>query len=95
MEEDLKGEATGDSRTRSGARELQIPRFARDDKSERCPLEVCRQKRSVAMGGNGHENLGHGQHSLKCVGEGSGKFGSQKVDIQLQITRAVHAVHDE
>src|ERR1700704_5224935 len=58
-------------------------------------LEVRGQKRGVPVRGNGHENRGHGQHPFKRVGEGSGKFGSQEVDIQLKITRAVHAVHHE
>ena len=72
-----------------------VPTWVAVRAGARKPLEVRGQKWAVAMGGNGHENLGHGQHSLECIGEGSGKFGSQKVDIQLKITRAVHAVHDE
>ena len=47
------------------------------------------------MGGSGHVNVRHRQHSFKRVGEGCGKFRSQKVDVQLQITRAVYAVDDK
>jgi hypothetical protein len=58
-------------------------------------LKVRGQKRGLAMRGNWHENRGHRQHSIKSVGEGSGEFRSQKVDVQLKITKAVHAVDDE
>ena len=37
------------------------------------PLEVRGQKRGVALRRR-HENLGHGQHAIKRVCEGSGKF---------------------
>jgi hypothetical protein len=66
-----------------------------DQAGSRMPLKVRGQKRGVAMRGNWHENLRHGQYPIKSVGEGNGEFRSQKVDVQLKITRAVHAVHDE
>src|ERR1017187_8879086 len=57
-------------------------------------LEVRGKKRRVALRCR-HENLGHGQHSIKRIGEGKRKLGSQEIDIQLKITRAVDAIDDE
>jgi len=69
-------------------------RFALDDKVWRNPLQVRGQNPGVAWHSR-HENLGHGQHSMERVGEGSGKLGSQEVDIQLKIAAAVDAVDHE
>jgi hypothetical protein len=57
-------------------------------------LEVRSKKRSFALRCR-HENLRHGQHSIERIGEGKRKLGSQEIDIQLKITRAVDAIDDE
>src|ERR1035437_11090743 len=57
-------------------------------------LQVCGQKRPFALR-RGHEDLRHGQHSIQRICQAGGKFGSQQVDIQLQIAPAVDTVADE
>jgi hypothetical protein len=57
-------------------------------------LEVRGKKRCVVLRCR-HQNLGHGQHSIERVGEGKMKLGSQEVNIQLKITRAVDAIDNE
>jgi hypothetical protein len=41
------------------------------------------------------EENGNGQHSIERVCEGGGKFGSEEINIQLKIARAVDARDDE
>ena len=57
-------------------------------------LEVRGQHSGVAWGWRS-EDFGPGEHSLECVGEGGGEFGSEKVDIQLKVGASVAAVDDE